>query len=614
MVALPVGLAVAVTLVLDVLQSSSPSAGLHGTILPPAGMVALSSLVVGVGVLLVLALTGRPSLTAGVVLIATLVIGFANREKLALRREPLYPSDLAFAAHPSFLSDMVGGVALVLLAVTAGVILVGSVLLGRYLRRWFPRVRRTTSRRATAGLLAARALTVVLASLSLLYAGQFNHPGNLLRGAYEHAGAHWRPWNQATNYTGNGFVAGALYNTDVPSMTRPPGYNRATMTAIGKRYDAAADRINASRSRSDLGGVNVVLVLSETFTDPTQVKGVTVAEDPIPFTRRLMRNTVAGTMLASQFGGGTANMEFGAITGQSLSLLPPQLTTPYQMLVPQHEHFPSLVDYFTRCGHRTVAIHPFLSSLYRRDDVYRSFGFDEAMFAKDIANPTIIDTNEHIADSTAFDETAKEMTQSQAPVFVNLVTMQNHYPMAGSYADPIPVSGVTGEARRNAEHYARGLRHSDDALRHFLAGVRRSGENTVVLFYGDHQPALWPESVRRANGVRAMLETPFFVWTNIRDLPARTLPTTSPIYFADHIFAAADAAVPPYYALLTRLERKIPAMSHQMTIGPDNRRVEQSELPVEARRLLNDYRLVQYDLSVGKGYVAEQMFAPPEGC
>ncbi len=62
---------------------------------------------------------------------------------------------------------------------------------------------------------------------------------------------------------------------------------------------------------------------------------MTLDEDPIPYTRSLMARTISGNMLAQLFGGGTANMEFEALTGQSLSQFLPQMNTPYQMLRPQ---------------------------------------------------------------------------------------------------------------------------------------------------------------------------------------------------------------------------------------------------------------------------------------
>ncbi len=123
--------------------------------------------------------------------------------------------------------------------------------------------------------------------------------------------------------------------------------------------------------------VNVVLVLSEAFSDPEQLEGVEYAEDPIPRTRRTMQATTSGSMLAQLFGGGTANMEFETLTGMSLSQFNPQMQTPYQMLVDEYDTFPSAVGYLAAQGHRPIAIHPYMTGMYKRETVYPILGFDE---------------------------------------------------------------------------------------------------------------------------------------------------------------------------------------------------------------------------------------------
>ena len=72
----------------------------------------LSSALLWVGLLLIVAITGRLFLSGGLLLAACVVIGFANYQKLHVRNEPLLPSDLSFAAHAGFLMDMVSTKAL----------------------------------------------------------------------------------------------------------------------------------------------------------------------------------------------------------------------------------------------------------------------------------------------------------------------------------------------------------------------------------------------------------------------------------------------------------------------------------------------------------------------
>ncbi len=563
-------------------------------------------------VVFVLAITGRLWLTTALVALVTLGFGYANRVKLKLRLEPIYPSDLWMAREVDFLAAMVGYRVLAY-GVAVGIVLLGLGLAGGHVAgKLFPRIRLRDQPRLAVGVILVRLCLVGLLVPTFVYLSDFNAPSNSARRAYEALGATWRHWDQRANYRANGVVGGFLYNTDVPGMDPPKGYSREVMQRLAKRYAEVAARTNRRRDSDALSEVNLVMVLSETFTDPLRLSSVQVAEDPIPYTRSLIRRTTSGSMLASKFGGGTANMEFSALTGMTLGLFQPQLTTPYQMLVPEYSEFPSFVRYVESEGQRSVAIHPYLPSLYRRSEVYPILGFDQAVFAAQMRHQDTIEDNEFISDEAAFQEVNDHIASSSGPLFVNLVTMQNHFPMAGNYADPIPVTGLRdAKAAADAKHYVRGLRYTDEALQKFIQSLHRSEERTVVLFYGDHLPAFWPSEVRRANGPRVVRETPFFVYANFGEQRARRLPTTSPMYFGNLLLSRAGAPVTPFHAMLGKVRRLLPAVEPPILIDHTNRRVAPAELSSRARRMLHDLRLVQYDLSVGEGYVADELYTVP---
>ena len=63
------------------------------------------------------------------------------------------------------------------------------------------------------------------------------------------------------------------------------------------------------------------------------------------------------------------------------------------------------------------------------------------------------------------------------------------------------------------------------------------------------------------------------------------------------------------YALLDALRAQLPAMDAGILIDANNNEVKRSALTPEQAAVLHDYRLVQYDLSIGKRYIADAMFA-----
>jgi hypothetical protein len=81
----------------------------------------------------------------------------------------------------------------------------------------------------------------------------------------------------------------------------------------------------------------------------------------------------------------------------------------------------------------------------------------------------------------------------------------------------------------------------------------------------------------------------------------------------DLLLERADAAVPPYYALLHELRQEVPAIDSGMLIDGEDRLVTPAALSHRARRLLHDYRLVQFDLAAGSRYSEDAMFRTPTG-
>jgi phosphoglycerol transferase MdoB-like AlkP superfamily enzyme len=603
-----VALAISMNLLLETAQSATIPANLQEPTDPTSILFALSAFVLWFLIAGLLALTGRLWITTAVTVSLVGALAAAHQEKYNLRLEPLFPTEWGTAIQVPFLVEMVGGRALAWAATGIIVALGCAALLGRWLSRWYA-LPRGLDQRFARRLLVARGGATVAAAAALAYAANFNEPDNLLRKAFTASGAEWVPWHQAENYGRNGFIAGTLYNMPVPAMEAPDAYDESTMAALTAKYAAEADAVNVGRAADALKDVNVVVVLSETFADPLRMKGVQFATDPIPYTRELMRRTASGNMLTSAYGGGTANVEFEALTGMSVAQFQPQMHTPFQMLVPRQSDFPSAASIFKEEGHSSVAIHAYTTALYRRADVYPALGFDKAIFDDDMQHQARVERNPFISDQALYDEVLHHLQATAQPLFINAVSMQNHGPYRDRHDEPIEATGnLPASALAEASQYARGLRHSDEALRRFIKQVDDMDEDTIVLFYGDHLASFWPEPVRQATGARLLHETPFFVYSNYKQHTGGTYGTLSPIYFTNLILEEADAQLSPYHVLLRRLAQNLPGISRRILIGPDDMLIREDQLSPAAREVLRDYRLALYDLTVGEGYAREELF------
>ncbi|NYI43392.1 hypothetical protein BJ993_000472 [Nocardioides aromaticivorans] len=608
--------------VLGSLQAAAASAlvleaGTLGLFLPrwfkdlffDSGAFYLDTLVLWVVIGFLWAVIGRLAWSIAVVLTTSVVVALANLVKMQYREEPVYPSDRDFLSEPGFLASLVSPVLLVVAALLVVGIFVAAVRLAVRIERRHPRPRlRTLAREHVLLMLGLRVGVGVLTGVLLVQAAQFNHPGNMWRGLYELRGNDWRYWNQKTNYRSNGFLGGFLFNMPVDAMKQPKGYDEAAMADVAHRYTALADRINAHRKGS-LDDVNVVLVLSESFTDPTELDGFELGRDPIPRTRARMASTASGHMLAQMYGGGTANMEFETLTGQSLGLFRPQMLSPYQMLVPEHDDYPSAVGWFHGQGHDVIAVHPYRVGMYKREQVYQRFGFDDFIHDTTIHETDTIDDNPYISDEAAFDEVLTQIDDHEKPLMVNLVTMQNHIPVDGNYTDPVPVSGAGGGEGRRIGQYARGLEHTDEAVADFLDKLEKGPEKTIVLFYGDHLPGIYDSSVKHDNKGLALYRTPFFIWSNQpgHNVP-RAIPTTSPAFFLPLLYDVADAPVPPYLAMLDAVHQHVSAIQQGRLLDASGEPVKEAELDATTRQLLDDMRLVQFDFSIGQRFALDAMW------
>lgn len=577
---------------------------LHGS-----GVLSVDVLVLWTLLLLVWSVVGRFWWTVAGTSAVVALLAVVNHQKLELRREPLYPSDLDFVSEAGFVFSMVPAWVVVatlvgLVAIVALVGVGGEWLTGRR-RHGRPRGRDLLE------VAVVRVLVLVTTGVLVAQMTQFNEPGNPWRRLYESQGAAWRLWHQEGNYLANGFVGGFLYNMPVDAMERPEGYSREAMAGVVERATGIADEVNATREGS-LADTNVVVVLSESFSDPTALEGFELERDPMPDTRALMARTAAGAMLSSGFGGGTANIEFEVLTGQSLSLMRPQMVAPYQMLVADFARYPSLVGALASEGHEAVAIHPFTTDMYKRNDVYDTFGFTEFVDQDTLRSPTRTDANAFIDDAAAYDEVVARIEETDEPLVLNLVTMQNHAPYAGRYTDPIAVDGVEGHLAEDISQFARGIEHTDEALEPFLEGLEETGEDTVVLFYGDHLPSLYGEELSERNGLLAMRSTPYFLWSTGGTRP-EPLADVSPAFLLPALYAYADAPAPPYVALLERFHDEVGSLLYGDVVDADGEVVDREDLDPEQRRLLDDLTLVQYDVTVGGQYALDELWPGATG-
>ena len=274
--------------------------------------------------------------------VALTAFGVANSIKVQLRNEPIIPADLTFISGgdtgsimsfvPKSSQTFVNG-AITFVIWFAIIIFALFVLDGR--RRfiycsWRHPIANIKNIIGNVFRILAAILSVVLLSTYVIGLGT---PGS---GTYKWAkdnGYAPQLWNAIGDAQANNPATTFLSLSKVKAMDKPSNYSQKTMESLAKKYTQEAKTINQTRT-GELTDNTVIMILSETFSDPTRVPGVSFSLDPIPNIRNIKNTTTSGLMLSPGYGGGTANIEYQALTGLNLANFNDSLIVPYQQLVP----------------------------------------------------------------------------------------------------------------------------------------------------------------------------------------------------------------------------------------------------------------------------------------
>lgn len=543
------------------------------------------------------AISGSRWLSTLILTVGVVAIGITTQQKMALRGEPLYPSDLTMIKELPFLIQMIDRKLLLVISI----FLISTIILSIFIFiKHKKRSKTFTDSKQKKWNWFVRGGTFIVTSAILFYSLGFNQPGNLVKSAYDRH-AYWIPYSQQMNYYNNGFIGGFLYNLGVEAMTKPAGYSEEQLIKVVQEYEEKAVKVNQTRLAS-IKDVNIIYVMNESFSDPSALEGVTVSKDPIPKLRALKDTALSGTILSQGYGGGTANIEFEALTGLSMEPMTASLTTPYTQLVSRMNELPSVVSYLNQQGHATTAIHPYDTTMYKRNEVYQKLGFTTFLTETTMKFVGKKDRNPYISDESAYQEVLQQMKTTQDPDFIHLVTMQNHMVYSGKYPNTNYSAQGTGNARE-AANYLQDLAYSDDALAEFLETIGQSTEKTIVVFWGDHLPSFYNETVVETNGRLKMHQTPLLIYSNFAE-NYDTIGTISPIYYMNHILDIANAQVTPYHAFLMELEEVLPAFEKGTYLERDSTVVaaKREDLSKTTQELLKVYDMIQYDVTVGENY------------
>jgi len=347
---------------------------------------------------------------------------------------------------------------------------------------------------------------------------------------------------------------------------------------------------------------NIIVIMDEAFSDLAVRGDFTTNEDYMPFIHRLQQgaeNTRTGYLNVSVLGGNTANTEFEFLTGNTIGFLP-QGSVAYQQYV--QKETPSLASYLKELDYHTVAIHPYYASGWDRDRVYPLLGFDEFLSQDDFTNPKRI--RNYISDESSFAKIIElyENKKEGEPLFVFNVTMQNHSGYEEEFHNFTPDITVDGIDSKALSMYLSLVKQTDSALQGLIDYFSQADEDTMIVFFGDHQPTTYVSNpILRNNKVNPETLTdeenllkykvPYVIWSNF-DIEEQTDGETSANYLAMDVLENCDLPLPALQSSLTGLRKEYPVISAAGVREADGTLTTVKQ----CGEALNDYRSLEYYL------------------
>jgi len=276
------------------------------------------------------------------------------------------------------------------------------------------------------------------------------------------------------------------------------------------------------------GMPHLVAVQSESFFDPRSLYPG-IRPDVLAEFDRLKLDAVAhGKLSVPAWGANTVRTEFAFLSGIGDDRLGVHRFNPYRPIAAGWD-VSTLACYLKRLGYRTVCIHPYPASFYRRDRVYPRLGFDEFLDIRAFEGAKRF--GPYIGDAAVADKIASIVNGASGPVFVFAITMENHGPLHLERVEPSDIDEFHSKpcptGCEDLTVYLRHLRNADRMIAQLRQTLERSNHPASLCWFGDHVPIMRAvyETFGAPNG-----NVEYIFWTNwkaerreVRDITAQEL-------------------------------------------------------------------------------------------
>lgn len=553
--------------------------------------------------LLILSIVNELKITLILSTLFSILISAINYLKIEFRAEPLIPNDIGFLFDLPSILRLITPLQIIVMSVLVIFMVVMIIWLFYRERKYQNGIKIFEVRKQSR---YKRLFLLTLSFTLLLSMRSYQVEGSLLRRTLTSLGFQEYDFDVLRSYRENGFINGYISNISDDVMKMPEGYTKERVEAIMKKYEGIAKVMNSQSKYDNFDDISVVYVLSESLSNPQRVNGVEIEENPLPFISDPKNKVYSGLMVPPVYGGTTSNTEFEVLTGLKMKYLASSSLVPYKSILPEFGSFPSMVSSFKKNNPEgsTMALHAYTDRLFKRREVFETFGIDQALFNKDMNHQDKLGSSSYISDESTFKEVL-DYLDTPGSQFMHVITMQNHSPFGNKYDslyEGVSVPSDPGLADKVAA-YTQGIHLSDQAVESFIDEVMKLDKKVVVVYYGDHLPGLYNPLLAENSDPFDLYKTDFFITKNFDmkedNIAKNTTMSASSMSAMTHL--SAGVKLNPLHVLNLALDQAaIGGTAHHYEV--DGETVELNDLSKETQELIEEYKIIEYDLLVGEQF------------
>lgn len=415
-------------------------------------------------------------------------------------------------------------------------------------------------------------------------------------------------WDVSSTYESLGYMLSTAISVRYLRAEKPAGYSASRIQEIYEQTLKQKAAAQEKPEKTPVQPVNVICIMNESLSDLSVAGEFETNQPYFPFISTLRENTVRGNLCMPVFGAMTSNSEFEFLTGDSMALLPAG-TSAYEFQV--KPEMKTLVSAMEEQGYRTAAVHPYPGANWNRDYVYECMGFDEFLDEEAFEGAPIL--RAYVSDQGDYEKLMQLVEEKESPqekLFIFNVTMQNHGGYETQYDNFDQQVWLTGKLEGKypqTDQYLSLMLESDRAFRSLVEFFRNWDEPTMIVLFGDHQPAVEdeffdeiygkPSSLVQAEERLMWYQTPFLIWTNYEN-EAEDLGDMGAVYLGSLMLKEAGLKLTPYHSFLLQMKEELPVIHMLGGYDPHGNyysweELEQENSPFHDR--IEDYKKLVYN-------------------